>query len=322
MTTAQGRGPLTIAYVGNFGPEHSTENHIAKSFESHGHVVLRFTENDPETWRMLPHLDVHLIVWTRTWSWVLPANVREIVATLFTPLVGLHLDRLWGLDRESLITTDPFFDVDVLFSADGGHPYEWARAGIEHRWMMPAVFAGAINEGRQRPSTFRGEIAFVGSHTSYHHEWRYRLELVKWLKANYRDTLTLWPQPGRGAVRGQDLDDLYATVPIIVGDSCLAGGITHYWSDRIPETLGRGGFLIHPDVDGLRPHFIAGEHLVTYPVGDFDALAEIIRYYRSHRAEREGIAAAGRAHVLANHTYEVRVEQVLDVLEDEGVIEP
>ena len=117
----------------------------------------------------------------------------------------------------------------------------------------------------------------------------------------------------RPAIRGRALRDLYATVPIVVGDSCLAGGVTRYVSDRIPETLGRGGFLIHPHVEGVTDGtlFESGVHLQTFEVGDHERLLWLIDHYLANPAERAQIAAAGREHVLGHHTYEHRMRSVL-----------
>lgn len=79
----------------------------------------------------------------------------------------------------------------------------------------------------------------------------------------------------------------------MIGDSCFAGSPkgAYYWSDRIPETLGRGGFLIHPYVDGLGRQFNLLEHdepvtydaghLAVWDAGDWEALGDLIEWSRS-----------------------------------------
>ena len=100
---------------------------------------------------------------------------------------------------------------------------------------------------------------------------------------------------------------------VVVGDSCLAGGITNYWSDRIPETCGRGAFLIHPEVEGL-----ADEHpdLVTYPLEDFDALGLLIDFYLQETETRYEFAKLNRTHVLNHHTYQHRMARLLQEIEE------
>ncbi|MEX2253026.1 MAG: glycosyltransferase, partial [Thermoleophilaceae bacterium] len=114
-------------------------------------------------------------------------------------------------------------------------------------------------------------------------------------------------------IRGPLLADLYASIKVVVGDSCLLpGDHGRYWSDRIPETLGRGGFLLHPWVGGIDDHFTDGEHLRLWPAGDWRELQRLIEHYLRNDDERRRIAEAGRLHVLENHTYTVRVRQLLE----------
>ena len=72
---------------------------------------------------------------------------------------------------------------------------------------------------------------------------------------------------------GVDINNLYASARVMVGDSCFAGA-DRYWSDRVPEVLGRGGFLIFPKTPGLE---IPG--LVTYEPGNIDDLIKKINYW-------------------------------------------
>jgi spore maturation protein CgeB len=106
-------------------------------------------------------------------------------------------------------------------------------------------------------------------------------------------------------------------VQILVGDSCLLG--SHYTSDRIPETLGRGGFLLHPETEGLRDLYPEGT-LVTWPLGDWQELRWLIDYYLDRPDERHAIAEAGRGWVMAFHTYEVRMRTMFDVLTGRGLL--
>lgn len=323
---------MHIGYIGNFGPAHSTENHVAADAEAVGHSVTRLQENTTETWAT----DVEafdLLLWTRTgWDWTALgwtveqawAAQRDLLARAAragTPTVGLHLDRWFGLDRQHQVDDEPFFEVDVLYTADGGHDDEWSRRSIDHRWMPPAISAvEARREGRQIRS-YRADVAFVGNWSRYHAEYPQRRELVSALRNHYRNRFRVWPR-ARQAVRGQALADLYRTVKVVVGDSCLAPAtdgspIRRYWSDRIPETLGRGGFLLHPWVDGIDDEFVDGLHLRLYH--DHAELFGLIDEYLADADARATIAAAGRDHVRAHHTYENRIETIVsDVIGDTG----
>jgi hypothetical protein len=245
------------------------------------------------------------------------------------PIVSYHLDRWWGLDREEQVRTEPFFRTDLVCTPDGGAP--WDEIGVEHAWFPPAVLGSECELGTPRDE-YRSELAFVGSwQHGYHAEWRHRPELVRFLRDRYGDRCRFWPRPNEHAVRGEDLRDLYASVEVIVGDSCLvpyATGdpVSGYCSDRVPETLGRGGCLIHPyalNVIGRQGEpglWEDGLHLYAWPVGEWDDLAWHIDRLLDEPVIREGLREYGRAHTLQHHTYERRMVELEGLLVDRGLV--
>ena len=312
---------MHVAYVGNFEPPHSTENDVKSALERTGHSVTPLQEQLVD-WSsvasQIASVEADLVLWTRTGS-LDNADAATQTAALraireHIPVVGFHLDLFWGLkahsDREQWVRTAPYFqETDVMFTADGDHDEQWADAGVDHVWLPPAIAGKNVEMVGRKNAQYRADIGFVGSWRAYHKEWRHRKQLVSIVNNKYRSRFKYW----EGHVRGQALADLYATVPILIGDSCMLSG-GNYWSDRIPETLGRGGFLLHPDTRGLRDHFPVGT-LVTWPLGDFKELTDLIDYYLRQRDERLTIAAAGKQHVAQHHTYERRVEQILEEVE-------
>ena len=180
-------------------------------------------------------------------------------------------------------------------------------------WLSPAVSLGETELGVQVPQ-YRHRLAFVGSwQHGYHPEWTHRRELVDWLLKNYQFDIAFWPRPGQNAIRGEELRNLYASTDVIIGDSCLAGDATHYWSDRIPETVGRGGFLLHPAVEGLEEQYTVGEHLWTWPIGDWGALKQVIESAWASPDAIAEVRVLGREHVRKHHTYDVRVNQIREI---------
>lgn len=158
------------------------------------------------------------------------------------------------------------------------------------------------------------EVAFVGSYPYPHPEWPYRNELVEWLARTYGTWFRRYG--GRNAtVRGQALNNLYASTKVVVGDTlCL--GFTHkgYWSDRPYETIGRGGFLIMPFVDGLQEEFEDGKHLRYYQYGDFEHLKHLIDYHIQNPGKAREIANAGQEFVRDHCTYHDRLKQALGII--------
>lgn len=91
---------------------------------------------------------------------------------------------------------------------------------------------------------------------------------------------------------------------------------THYQLDGVTcrpfEVAACGGFCLAEPRRDLQRFFRIGDEMVVFE--DAADLKARIAYYLAHEEERREIAARARARVLAEHTYEHRVRQVLQVL--------
>lgn len=312
---------VRVIYIGNFGVPYSTESHVALSLESLGVEVVRIQENEAR-WVLLAahakHIRADFVLWTHTHGFadesfherqdVMLDGLRDAGI----PSVAYHLDRWWGLEREHQVA-EPFFQCEYVCTADGGHDKEWASLGINHHWFPPAVVHTEVGRGKLNPQ-YRRDIAFVGSWMNYGHKklWPWRFDMVAHLHRKYGPQFRAWPR-GEGPIRGWKLNNLYASMRVIVGDSCLAGAAENYWSDRVPETLGRGGFLVHPAVPGLRGQY--PELPWTFEAGNLESLDETIAAAMAlddhHRNELIDEAVE---HVRDRHTYVVRMERLLKLV--------
>lgn len=314
---------MRICYVGNFTRPWCTEVHVAASLEYLGHDVVRYQENLVD-WNTLAERvggdDGEALLWTRTWHTPEQPALRELgkLRAAGLPTASYHLDRFLGLEREALVDSEPFFRTDVLFCPDAG---DWAAHGVNAVWCPPGVFhAEAGARYYVRPQRWPYDVVLVGSYPYPHPEWApYREEAVRRLRATFGRRFAVIPHDlrNRGAVRGALLGELYATVPVVVGDSCLAGDPppSRYWSDRIPETVGRGGLLIHPEVGGLADWYSHDEHLLTYPLGDFDSMVALAELALENPDRAREVRRAGRELVLARDTYVHRMRVVADWLQ-------
>ena len=257
-----------------------------------------------------------MFLWTQTYGLAESGGTRTERARmiyelrLMMPTMGFHLDRWWGLDRADQIPLEPFFRVDTLATADGGHEAEWKDIGVNHVWSPPAVYHAEAYDGTPQRK-FKCDIAFVGSWRHYGHEewWPVRKAMLDYLRYRYGSRFRCFP---RGpAIRGADLNNLYASCKVAVGDSCLSGGARAYFSDRVPETLGRGAALVHPYVEGIEDYFRADEHFAAYPVGDFEAMGARIDALLQDSDAREALRRRGSEHVRASQTYRDRLEALL-----------
>ncbi len=322
---------MRVLQIGNAGVPWCTEVELHKAMEANGWTVEFHQENEPHIFltvaeRLQQEPRADLVLWTRTgWNPPVPHDEQYTMLNAARDMgiltVGAHLDRWIGLEREGQIDEEPYFRCQVMATADGGHPEHWAERGIDHRWFPPGVSEFECGGGTYN-RRLASDVAFVGSwRPGYHALWTHRPELVNFLRSTYRTRCRFWGGAGR-SMRGPALRDLYASTKVNVGDSCLVGGATRYLSDRVPETLGRGGFLLHPHVEGVTDGtlYTDGEHLRTWPLGDWGELRRLVDYYVVHDDERRAIAEAGRRHVLETATYTVRTRTLLEQLQAEGLI--
>lgn len=312
---------MRICYLGNFRPSWSTENHIRLTLQDLGHTVVRVQEDECRLGPLRDEIAAgtfDLVLYTKTWG--LPEGNQAGVEFFRwcrgrVPTVSYHLDLYFGLNREAGMAGDPFWATEFSFTPDGGSQERFEAMGINHHYMPPAVYREETGLGHADARYGTADIIFVGSYQQYHHrEWPYRRQLIDWLKTRYGGNFRLYGAD-TSVIRGRALNDLYATAKLVVGDSlCLGFNHPLYWSDRIYETVGRGGFLIHPYVPGIEEHFTDGFHCVFYQYGDFDGLEGAIKFWLDQPERRKLIRQAGVTHVYEHHTYHNRMERMLEIV--------
>lgn len=314
---------MRIAYLGTFGAAHSTENHYARSFEALGHEVVRLQENHPEWWPT--HEPPDLLLYTRVYDHPDAGRLVRDAKERGIHTAAVHLDIFRGLDREHQVASQAMFQVDDLFTADGDATEWYAERGIRHHWLRAGVLASeAYDAPPSEDWAGKWDVAFVGSAPSnqaggnYHPEWPHRYELVQHLRQWYGPRFVHVGNGGdignnydRPNVRGHDLNMLYGSVPVIVGDTLGAHAGSRYWSDRAYETWGRGGFLVHPRIDALSQE-LGGPPM--WEVGDWQGLRQEVDHWLSVPEER-AVVRMVMARIVRNHcTYTNRAASLLETL--------
>ena len=329
---------MRIAQIGNFEPEFSTENELRDAMLRRGWDVDRFQEGDPDAATRLRnnlrHGEHDFVLWTSTrdlrerWGREFQRELLQIARNADVPTVAYHLDRWWGLKREHMLADDPYFRCDLVVTADGAHDNLWEGLGINHHWMPPGVSERWCKPG-QPLYVYECDVVFVGSWQHYHREWPHRVKLVQKLSDWYGERFKVFPEPGKHAIRGLELNDVYWSAKVVVGDSCLVPKVngspmTNYCSDRIPETLGRGGILCHPHVDGVYGH----DGAVFDPGADFGQFGwwnlydwqQLRDLVDSLMDEPVGGRMENIAYIHGNHTYTVRMGQLEEALRQKEMI--
>lgn len=111
--------------------------------------------------------------------------------------------------------------------------------------------------------------------------------------------------------------DYYDTMPYVFQNSRINLNITlksiHTGIPlRCMDIMGSGGFLLSNFQADFLDFFVPGEDFVYYE--DEDDFVRKIRYYLSHESERRQIVANSTAKMLESHTFQHRVNTILEIV--------
>ncbi len=208
---------------------------------------------------------------------------------------------------------------DLVLVNDFYHGMQWKELGAGRVECLPYVGVDPEIHVPQpftaAPDAYLCDVGFVGTLVPDN----LYSERVAALESLRDFDLGIWsmhevPPPlqafHRGSALGEAMMQVISSVKISVnihGDFMRYGG-----NMRLFECAALGSFQIVDDRPGVHEWFQDGEHLVTFK--DHKDLREKVRYFLAHEDERRRIAAAARAHVLANHRYDQRLARVEGLL--------
>lgn len=290
---------------------------MREAFEYLGHEVVSFQENAID-YNLLTQYDYDMLLVTGTWpdcpdlkSWL---DIVHECAVRGIPTVTLHLDTFWSTKRNGRKWYhENMFHTAFLMTADGDYQKQWRLLGKHHTWLPPAVRHSAAHFGKFKKE-YECDVAFVGSNGVGYHEtvWPYRKQLVDNLRDTCKRNNWSFKNPGGDDPkidRGEDMNDFYASAKVTVGDSlCLKKEDSQYWSDRVPEATGRGGFLIMPEIHALKKDF---PNIGVYKWGDFKDLEENIRFWLENDKARKLMVEKQQKLTARNNTYVNRARFIL-----------
>jgi len=289
---------MKILYLGKFTLDYATENYVAHALRERGNSVIKSNTTKDMKCNKLIELTEHHKPDMVLFSKVDAIGFREYIPWCKRNNIPT-VCWIWDLYFGYRPNVPCQFNADLLLTTDGGHhdhfkPYNHKvlRQGIHkphHQILEP---------------NYKYDVAFIGHGSIY----TQRKILVKWLKDTYGNRFIHHTK-----TRGLDLNKALSEVKVVVGDSYPADG---YYSNRIYEITGRGGFLLHPDTLALNHEYRAGIHYDKYPRGDFKKLQNLIQYYLDHYEQREKIRQQGWFHTGANYTYGDRVDNLMRLIRD------
>jgi hypothetical protein len=308
---------MRIAFIGNFSVPYTTENHHLWTYRKLGHKVITFQEDKTNTKEIIENLfDVDLLVHTHTHGWNI-ANIEQVYKICKEkgiPTVGYHLDLWKGIKREFDLKNDPYWNIEYFFTVDPSFIPDLESRGIKAYFLPAGVVENECYLAEPNREKYPHDVIFVGS-KNYHPEWSYRPKLIEWLHKTYGSRFGHYGGDGLGVKRGKDLNELYASAKVVVGDTlCKGFEYPGYSSDRYWESLGRGAFLIYPRIKEMPTCCIEGEDVKYYDYNNFTQLKSLIDYYIDNETERKRIQLSGHAKIKRYETYTQRLQQLLKVV--------
>jgi len=235
-----------------------------------------------------------VFIWMDTHEWNLPFYMEALNCPSVAVFGDTHLHMLGN--RDVWLSYAKVFDF-VFVTFNKPHVRHFVEAGCRRVFWSPAA-CDAEAHGKI-PSDKIYPVSFVGGTSTLHTD---RVELLRFLLQQgidlHVDSRVL-----------QDMALIFSRSKIVLNTT-----IADDLNMRVFEALASGSLVLTNRLSresGLEELFVDRKHLVLY---DRDNVLELIRYYLSHDEERGRIAAAGYAEALGKHTYEHRVEQILETV--------
>jgi hypothetical protein len=216
-----------------------------------------------------------------------PRGWEHLMCPTAVYLVDVHIN------TSHRLALAPFFDY--VFVAQRDYMEHLRAAGCSQIYWLPLACDPEIHQTSMLHQMW--DVGFVGQVHSPDRGRRLQLLAERFKVNDYR----------RPYAR-EEIATVYGQSKIAFNCS-LRGDLNM----RVFEALASGALLVTDRIpNGQTELFKPGVHLVEYST---DAeLLEVVTYYLEHEEERMRIAQAGRELALAQHTYQQRIQFILDTV--------
>lgn len=296
---------LRILYIGKHDSGgNDDEGAITHALQALGHDVQRLRERRAQAAHRMHDVDFCLFHHCQDYG-ALADIKRPKVAWIFD-LIDYPDPQLARRNQERRSWMRHITRIaDVVFMTDG----DWVahdKSGKLH-WLPQGADERVVGAGTAADAFVFGyptaPLLFTGIDRGGGQE---RVAFVRGMREKYGDDFL---HISRGVYR-RDLADLIASSQIVLAP---AGPVTgRYFSNRVFNVCGFGGFLLHPYSDGLASMYEPGGDLVYYH--DRDDMHAKIRLYLESPEERQRIAAAGLARTRSEHLYRHRLAVLIEIV--------
>ncbi|MFZ3065555.1 MAG: glycosyltransferase [Nitrospirota bacterium] len=206
-----------------------------------------------------------------------------------------------------------FYFINSQYSVE-----EHKKRGIKNCYYLPF---GADLEYYTRtiPTAYQCDVGFIGAWDINRQNLLQNITGFdnvsiygpKWRRKNNKDKNMLRIIKGEG-IYNNDVAKFYSSTKINININAWYNYIPSGVSLRIFDIPACGGFLITDFVEELPELYKLPEEMETFKTQD--EFIDKIKYYLKNDSIREKIAENGYKRVIADHTYEIRMKQVLDII--------
>lgn len=202
--------------------------------------------------------------------------------------IDTHLDLPWYLTKAP--------DFDFVFTAQRDGALKLRDSGIESASWLPLACDPEVHRKHDVAKQF--DVCFVGNLFPGS-----RTDLLEDIRKHFPNTFV-------GQRFFEEMAETYSASRIVFNRS-----IENDVNMRVFEALACGSLLLTNELreNGQEELFRDGIHLATYR--DVEELLDKAAYYLKHEDFRERTAATGTEEALARHTYQHRMEQLLQEVE-------
>jgi len=298
-------------------------------FEKNGHKVLPFDpalESSPldKVFELAKDFKPDFILHTKH---ELPAETFQELKR-FTKIIQWYPDLVIPEWLPSFVKS-----ADIFFTMSEGLVEEFKKHNPGVFWLTQAFEPSFFKIHGISPKylkTFSTDVTFVGNLGSK----SYYLQRRRYLKriANEGFKFKWW---------GLRMPRKFSTIPLILGKLGRSYGGKFVWGEeyakvaqlskiflafdaephirksmsaRMYTAVGCGAFYMCQHVDGIEEVLEPGKEIVTFQ--SEQEMIDMIRYYLKNDGLRKKIAEAGKTRVLKEHTYEIRIGQMMKIIQN------
>lgn len=303
---------MKIGYIGKFDDIYDEEG-IARSLEKLDVNVVRINQNGLSSNfdSTLNYILSSNLDYLMSPKWPVP-NLNKIFEECQKKgikTITWHSDAFYELEgrHDLVVNKEWMYKADYVLTPEGYAHDFCVNNGINHFTVRQGIYNECCYRGIPIYEPY--DVVFVGSTKGPYHT--YRIDLVEFLQQTYGDKF-LHIGKNEHEIRMDNLNNLIASSKIVIGESVPK---SYYWSNRLYETIGRGGFCLHAYNEGIDKEYEIGKHFdVFYREKGFTHLKEKIDHWLSHPVEREKIANEGMIYTQYHHTLANRASQLLEIL--------